>query len=104
MRSDEFKYYALEFPFPIAYWFRRAMDRDEAQDDIVHLLLAAVEFVGTATVADYLATEGRDADLDRRLLKLFEAPPSLGEWRDFLLLVIEACIGTRRRVRYPEVR
>jgi hypothetical protein len=79
---------AQQFPFPIAYYFRRAMEEKEAWEPSCHLLLSLLEFLGTVLACDYLSRDGRDPEVDRKLEKVFLSLPTDGDWQGLIVRIL----------------
>lgn len=69
-----------EFPFPIAYSFRRMRDEKDSRELACALFQTLLESLGLVLIADHLASEEREAGLGQDLGRVFESPPSVGVW------------------------
>src|SRR5262245_25960044 len=87
-----------EFPFPIAYWFRRTVDDGESRELACSLLQATLELIGSTLVCDYLSLEDQSPELDAEVAHLFDSPPSCGVWLGWTLRFLE---WSRKRGRAP---
>ncbi|MBI4583713.1 MAG: protein kinase [Planctomycetes bacterium] len=78
-----------KFPFPIACYFRRAIEAKESPENAFNLFHTTLEFLGQLLIADFLSWENRDPELNEEVSRILQKPLTAGIWLDWTCRILQ---------------